>query len=444
LLALALLSGCADKSNLVADNNTPKPATAAKPSDSSDSIILAYFKTPPWKWDMVGVKAPPPPERLVLRGDEFVPDKAPEPGTPEAELAGGRELYRNGDFDTARKLFKDLAENTKTPVRIAEEARYYQGECYRRQANYPRAVDTYLAMLKDFPTSAYREQAVQHIFDIANYWLDDTRKEMEEEREQREGKRWIVWPHFIQWDKSKPFMDEEGRAIEALDMVRVNDILGPVADKALFLSGSVKFFNHDYTEADHYFSELVSMYPNSPFAAKAAELGIVSKNLSTGGPDYDGRKCAEARILINTALTTYRKELKDQDKFLVDALKGVTIQQAEKDYKIAEFYRRTGHPGSAYFYYEIVRRRYPGTKVCDLATERMHELRGKLEKSGAVPAPAPTPASAPSGPQGLMPGTPLGREIMPYPRPATETAPAPRPLPGNLETAPQPRPVPPS
>ena len=441
------LAGCADKNKLVADSNNPKPsAETAKPAgaDSSDSVILAYFKTPPWKWDMIGVKAPPPPERLVLRGDELVPDKPPEPGTPEADLAGAHELYRNGDFDTARKLFKKLAENTKNSVQIAEEARYFQGECYRRQADYPRAVDTYLAMLKDFPTSAYREQAVQHIFDIANFWLDDTRTEMEEEREKREGKRWVVWPHFVQWDKSKPLLDEEGRAIEALDMVRVNDVLGPVADKALFLSGSVKFFNHDYREADHYFSELVTMYPNSPFAPKAVELGIVSKNLSTGGPDYDGRKCAEARILINTALNNYRGPLKDREKFLVDELKGVTIQQAEKDYKIAEFYRRTGHPGSAYFYYEIVRRRYPGTKACDLATERMHELRGKLEKAGGVAAPA-SPSSPPStSPQLLMPGTPLGREPMPYPRPATETAPAPRPLPGGLETAPQPRPVPPS
>ena len=68
---------------------------------------------------------------------------------------------------------------------------------------------------------------------------------------------------------------------------------------------------------------------------------------------------------------------------LVDAkglsrqLVGITLQQAEKDFKTGEFYRRTGHPGSAWFYYELVRMRYPNTKYFDLATQRMHELRAK-------------------------------------------------------------------
>src|SRR5262249_49121743 len=56
----------------------------------------------------------------------------------------------------------------------------------------------------------------------------------------------------------------------------------------------------------------------------------------------------------------------------------ITYQQAEKDFSIGEFYRRTGHPGSAYFYYEIVRRRYPGSKWADMATDRMQELRTKV------------------------------------------------------------------
>ena len=88
----------------------------------------------------------------------------------------------------------------------------------------------------------------------------------------------------------------------------------------------------------------------------------------------------------------------------------------------------------------------PGLPLDDLARflESAPELRAKLEKAGGVTAPVPTSSPPSSGMQGLMPGTPLGRETMPYPRPATETAPAPRPLPGGLENAPQPRPVPPS
>src|SRR5581483_3749695 len=164
-----------------------------------------------------------------------------------------------------------------------------------------------------------------------------------------------------------------------------NDITGPLADKALFLAGGVKFYREDYREADHYFTQLVDHHPNSPLAPQAIELAIISKSMSTGGPDYDGRKVAEARILVDTALRSYPELARDRAGFLERQLGSITYQQAQKDYKTAEFYRRTGHPGSAYFYYEIVRRRYPGTRFAELATERMNQIRADVEASGTKP-----------------------------------------------------------
>src|SRR5579885_569657 len=165
--------------------------------------------------------------------------------------------------------------------------------------------------------------------------------------------------------------------------------------------------------------------------------------MSTGGSDYDGRKVAEARQLVDTALANYPKLREKKQEFLSRQLVGITLQQAEKDWKMAEFYRKQGHPGSAYFYYEIVRRRYPGTKYAELSTQRMWELRAKVEKEqrdGVTPPPAPQP---------VVPGAPLRRqeETAPLPRPypggnGTETAPPPRTLPGGLDNAPGPRTLP--
>jgi hypothetical protein len=110
-------------------------------------------------------------------------------------------------------------------------------------------------------------------------------------------------------------------------------------------------------------------------APQAIELAIISKSLSTGGADYDGRKVAEARIMVDTALRNYPQLAAEKSGFFERQIGSITYQQAEKDFEIAEFYKRTGHPGSAFFYFEIVRRRYPGTKWAELATERMQELR---------------------------------------------------------------------
>ena len=66
---------------------------------------------------------------------------------------------------------------------------------------------------------------------------------------------------------------------------------------------------------------------------------------------------------------------KTSDKFLTQEEFEIHQLEAERDYNIGKFWDRTGHPGSAYFYYEIVRRRYPGTEFATEAAKRMDELK---------------------------------------------------------------------
>src|SRR5262249_30338703 len=157
-------------------------------------------------------------------------------------------------------------------------------------------------------------------------------------------------------------------------------------------------------------------HPNSPFAEQAIELGMISKQMSTGGPNYDGRKLAEARKMIDMALRSYPDLANKKADFINRQLYSITMQQATKDYDIAEFYRRTGHPCSAWFCYEVVRRRYPGTKYYDLAGERMQALRGKLDKSSGEEVPDPTAKyeNRPMPDSHLAPGP---TDVLPQPKP---------------------------
>ena len=340
-----------------------------------------------WEWDQFNLFHPPKPppgpaDSLVLQGDRLEPESLATEGTAKGDLAGAHELFRRGEYPKAEKVYHHIAENTKNSDLIAEEARYYEAECLRLQNHYPKAADTYNKLLTTFPSGAHREQALKRMYDIANYWLHDTDEEM---KSKQDGKHWSVIPAslVVHFDKTKPLLDEEGRAIQILDNVKINDMTGPLADKALWLNGTVKFFREDYVDADHYFSQLVEMHPNSPLAPKAMELAIISKHMSTGGPDYDGRKTAEARKMVHQALEKYPELAADKKDFLERQLIGINMQQAEKDFRTAEFYKRTNHPGSAYFYYELVRRRYPGTPLADKAAEHMKELEAQHEKEEA-------------------------------------------------------------
>ncbi len=300
----------------------------------------------------------------------LVPAQHLEPDTPEADLAGAHELFREGEYYKAEILFHRLAEKKHNPPALVAEARFFEAESLRLQGHYPTAADTYARLLKDFQTApggnAYREQACQRMFDIANYWLDDTRDEMRESREMREGKRNFVWPRFVSFEKPKPLIDREGRAVQLLELIRLHD-MGELSDNALFLAGCVKFYNENYKEADYFFSQIPERHPNCKLAPQAVELAIISKHRSTGGPEYDGRKVAEARKLVDLALRNYQ-ELANKRKEFETQLLEISTQQAQKDFMMAEYWRKTKHPGAAYFYYDMVIRRYPYLK--DLCTWR--------------------------------------------------------------------------
>src|SRR5205807_1475308 len=89
-------------------------------------------------------------------------------------------------------------------------------------------------------------------------------------------------------------------------------------------------------------------------------------------------------------------------QWVENQLKSINIQQADRDMKNAEFNQRIGHPGSAYFYYELVCRRYPNTKYAETAAQRKGELRVKVEKEQEKTQPPP---QAPANPAAQPPAT---------------------------------------
>jgi RNA polymerase sigma factor (sigma-70 family) len=55
--------------------------------------------------------------------------------------------------------------------------------------------------------------------------------------------------------------------------------------------------------------------------------------------------------------------------------------QGDKEWRMAKFYRRTGHPASAYFFYELLLRRYPDSPNAKQASQSLRMLRRELEKT---------------------------------------------------------------
>jgi outer membrane protein assembly factor BamD (BamD/ComL family) len=301
-------------------------------------------------------------------------------------MAEAEEAFAAENYAKARKLFGKVADDTANPALVAEKARFHEAECRRILKEYVDAVATYNKLLKDFQYGVYRERAVGQMVVIADFWLDDTRKQMDAEREKADGKRWFVPWNFVHFNKSKPLFDEEGHALKTLENVYFNDPTGPHAENALFRAGYVHFHRGNFKEADQMLSQMLEICernpPQNPEAAKlrvrAYELAILAKNNATGGPAYDGRKSAEALQMIQRAKMTQPELVASRGDFLDTQMKMIRQQQAEKDFEVAEFYRRIGKAPAAWFYYELVRRRYQGTDFHDKAVARMKEIHGDL------------------------------------------------------------------
>jgi len=293
----------------------------------------------------------------------------------DAKLARAEAMFTKGEFEPAQQIFAELAVNTYNPAAMIERSRFMEGECLRSRGRLPTAVDAYNRLLQDFPAGVYSERAAGHMYAIAEGWMKDVIADIESK--EKGGRSWaqrFKLPNPS--DKSKPLVDGEGELTKTLENVVNGCPTAPFADKAMFWCGYLHFIRGRFEDSDHFFSQLVEIHKDSPLRQEALKYAVMAKNNSTGGAVYDGQKSAEALQLVHHMEATDPKYIQDTDKagWLTRQKMAIRIQQAQKDFEQAEYYKRTNHLGPAFFYYEMVMRRYPGTKYSDKAKERIVEL----------------------------------------------------------------------
>jgi tetratricopeptide (TPR) repeat protein len=257
-------------------------------------------------------------------------------------------------------------------VDTAADGHLRRAERLRATGRYVEAAVAYHLYLESAPAGARRQHASQRLFDIGNYWLEDTRADMEEL--EKNGKRRFRLD--VHWDNSKPLWGEESWALWAMEQAYRGDPKGPSADKALFLIASVHFFRENYADADHYFGRLLTSHPSSPLIAMALKLAIMTKTLREDRPAEQRQRFADARRLIERYRREYPHLMQDPDtaRFLANRLALVTIRQSELALQQADECRKAGCLASALWGYALTGLLYPGTRGAEEALKRLVEL----------------------------------------------------------------------
>jgi outer membrane protein assembly factor BamD (BamD/ComL family) len=289
------------------------------------------------------------PDSVLAQGRKYSPQGQERLGTAIA-------LYDKGEYATAVKQFKSITRKFQE-TSAGEEAQFRLGEAYFASGRLPEAQDAYDQLFVDYPSTRYVEPASRDLFSIARTWLETADPAAKPEIRQVSGEsieedapaqktsrdptlKFRILPNFH--DPGRPVFDTQGRALQALKAIWLNDPTGPLADDALMLTATYYMRHNNPVEADRYFMILREEYADSPHLEEAFLLGSHVKLTSYQGAHYEGITLASAENLKSQSLhlfpaTEHRDQLKKD-------LNQIYLLQAERKFSIVEYWQAKGKP----------------------------------------------------------------------------------------------------
>ncbi len=336
----------------------------------------------------------------------------------EARLC--REAYDKGNYEEAIKLGKKTAKKFKESS-LGEEAQFYLGESHFALGKYSAAQNDYAQLFEDYPSTRYVEPATRRLFTIARAWLEVAEPVARNEIRQVSGEKVIeegpppkppkdptlrvrILPNFH--DRNRPMFDTQGRALECLKQIWMNDPTGPLADDALMLTATYYQRHDNYVEADRYYAILREEYPDSPHLEDAFLLGAHVKQMSYQGPYYEGRELTGARKLKEQTLQLFPDSHQRQQ--LRKDLDELYLMEAQRSWSKVEYYQKKGRPRAVAIACIQVLTEYPDTSYAKearalLRTIDKKELVGLPEVPEFIESMPPAEQGSPDSERGRAP-----------------------------------------
>ena len=320
-----------------------------------------------------------------------------DPEEGQAEFDAAHQLYDEQNYVASRKLLaKMLKKYNKKNVPIEEDAMFYQAECDFQLGHYPAAQDGYDELLKKHADTKYFDKAIGRLFAIGRYWLhspkpasevelasfkeEDGEERLSQLREAYDPGDVRVKPNFT--DKSRPFFDTPGRAVQALRAVTLHDPAGKLADEALMILALYHLRKKDYREADIYFSQIRESTnkhkDREKYTQAAYVLGAHASLKSYLGSRYDGKQLEEAKKLTKNAIRLF-PDIPQRPK-LENDLRKIDAEMIEREWQRVVFHKSRGEKDSVAVYCEYIVNTYPDSPQAAKSRELLIELGPQYSK----------------------------------------------------------------
>ncbi|MFO0892254.1 MAG: outer membrane protein assembly factor BamD [Isosphaeraceae bacterium] len=335
---------------------------------------------------------------LVLGSDGWRPMLKPKTD-PEAdkELEDALALFKQGKLAEAEAAFWKIAKRRKG-THWGEKAQYYLAESQYQQKKYVKANDSFEKLFADYPGTEFLDKLVSREYALAQMWLSQGDPKVKPEQR---------LPWYSRFTGQQPLIDTQGSGLKALEHVRHHDPTGPLSDDAVLQIAEHHTNTQDYESAAIYYDQLISDHPRSPFLQKAQHAAIDSRLKAYLGPDYDGSGLEKARELVKQTMSSFPDRQASYND-LYHTLDIINDQEAERTYKVGEYYRRTGKVTSAEFYFGKIPQRWPNSPWAVKAKNELAQLaklpRKPTEPSKIMVQPGATDPYYSAGPMGAMGG----------------------------------------
>lgn len=319
------------------------------------------------------------------------------------EYRKASKLAEQGEYKKAEKEFKKLAKKHKnTPLQ--EDAMFMLAECQFQQKRYSYAQDSFDELLNEYPSTRHMNDTTKRLFQIARYWLDfeelvtpgdiqqvdfqekDGLQAIKDESKLDKKRPLTVRVPLLPnlFDRSRPWFDTEGRALQALQSVWLKDPTGPLAADALMMTASYHTRHDHFLEADRFYTLLREEYPKSRHFQSAFELGSHVKLMSYQGPSYDNTPLLEAKELKESTLRIFNE--KTNQEMLKQELALIEEEKARKKWTDTLYYEKQDNPKAVAIYCKELIRQYPNSTYADQARQKLAQLsKGPLPKRYLVP-----------------------------------------------------------
>ena len=316
------------------------------------------------------------------------------------EFKRAEKLYEQRDWETAEADLKVIVKKYDDYA-VKEDALFLLGELYYQTKRYPESTDAFAELSRDFPSTRHQKKISSRMFTIAGIWLDfpdvvstndiqltsnlDQATKMDVPEHERDSWDPTLAIPFLpnMHDSTRPAFDTEGRALQALKSIWLNDPTSELADDALMMTASHYLRKGDSVRADEHFAALRQNYPDSPHFKNAFILGSHVKLMSYEGTSYDGTRLNESEQLKESALRLWPDdELRGR---LKNELKVIEEAKAKREWARVEFYNKKNRPDSAAIYCREILRLYPDSKYAESARRFLatNEISRPSDKSAA-------------------------------------------------------------